>query len=1189
MSANECDFLDKESLVYLDDIVEKIKKDRVIPFIGAGLSRNARRKDGYPKKFPLWSDLIEKMLAILYVNDKNKIDREKYLYEKVADKYEAVFGRNNLLQFLINSLDDVEFGPGRIHRLISQFNWEIISTNFDTLIERGYELTNKIPSIIYTDSDLALNESPRIFKINGCIRYALDEIIITGEDFRTFGDKKPLIELYVKKCFIESTVLFIGFSLNDPAFNMIHGWVRDRLTSKKANRFAYSIQVSVDDLEEQVWKSRGIRFIKLSHDRKISEDEIEDRIFKILNCLYEAQVESKTQRISTGEGKKGVAKSPDHAIRFQDCMDEIKKKAEKFEQECEIESSQVQMEIQADLVDCLKKINFTGLLEILWDTKCIEENKKGRVLGEDFIRLMLGYFCRETKDNILGWMFRRVLEESEKTGGEIFLNEKLTGSLQTIIAKLLIEIIPCPENPDLWIMAIYIAFRSGITQKLMPVEFFSKGFHKIQEYVSLDKNRDRSIAKELHHYWLMIVLWIGPIQNGVQMLNICRKMPPHNCKMDISENIHYQLEVFFYDRSKHLDLFLRALHKLRSSNNKEGLFKFLLLNSFLEEYKKEGFNDLFVEAVYEYLFGKFREKYDQLKNIYAKVSAIKIDNLKSLIRSLFTGVEQGQSLLSTGTAEPFLDCPTNDIIEVNLDAGKQTAVGEIMLLAVIFDNFENFLIEDSPLKKKIKFMMQAGMIDVNYFLDLLLFRVQYPDLIKIEQTADNGVRRLLFGLAAFMLCALPYLEFKELKKIKKFIQEYLSQVKIPEVKEALLQIVGYIATQLPGEDFSELYEKIFFIACAPDTPSIGLRYLTLSKEDLEKPDILKYSQLSMILDKSLKNRGTPFDRDFIDFMLNHDRQDLFPENKRINDLLKTYFDSRFENQGDLSLQWLMDVQSFLDKGFVSLEDKEMKNNISEFIKVAFVDNKLFYEWKYFSARMIPVYRTLGHLFSREIIENILDGYLKDVNGEMISYDKLDEKTADDFAGFLKEVYVLDYHPGLKEKVLGYVKELVKNGFTGVGCLAVSWDALNEDGKKLLSSAMLGMWQPGNGKGILKGIQAAGEFLKYKTEETLMDELSHRVLYSAFSGATETKIALLGVLAGHKDIDTNGSKWFQTNHPKILEILNILKHEKDLTLLRALVKLVEKLPAKHVKGILKYLAEKAPFEEIKRSAKPKFAA
>ncbi|MCU0288820.1 MAG: hypothetical protein MUF15_20795 [Acidobacteria bacterium] len=107
MDHEKLSFLDAESRQYVEEISNKIRDNRVILFAGAGLSRNAQRKDGkLDKKFPLWEDLSKEMLSRLYGKDEKRIEKEKRFYLETADKFEAVFGRTALLHLLDEMLEE---------------------------------------------------------------------------------------------------------------------------------------------------------------------------------------------------------------------------------------------------------------------------------------------------------------------------------------------------------------------------------------------------------------------------------------------------------------------------------------------------------------------------------------------------------------------------------------------------------------------------------------------------------------------------------------------------------------------------------------------------------------------------------------------------------------------------------------------------------------------------------------------------------------------------------------------------------------------------------------------------------------------------------------------------------------------------------------------------------------------------
>ena len=131
--------------------------------------------------------------------------------------------------------------------------------------------------------------------------------------------------------------------------------------------------------------------------------------------------------------------------------------------------------------------------------------------------------------------------------------------------------------------------------------------------------------------------------------------------------------------------------------------------------------------------------------------------------------------------------------------------------------------------------------------------------------------------------------------------------------------------------------------------------------------------------------------------------------------------------------------------------------------------------------------------------------------------------------------------------------------------------------------MKAMWMPSSEKNILKAVEAAGEFLKYQTDEELMKELSNRLLYSIFSGSTTLKITWCKTIAVHVEEET---PWFTANKEKIIEHFDYLKMEKDLELLRQFLELAKLLERKdiNVGDIIAYLKDNAPYAEIKRTAK-----
>jgi hypothetical protein len=763
--------------------------------------------------------------------------------------------------------------------------------------------------------------------------------------------------------------------------------------------------------------------------------------------------------------------------------------------------------------------------------------------------------------------------------------EKAPGFIHTTIERFFTKNKIGINNPNIWIMAMYMDLRIGVFQRLLTVDFFKNGF-KIIRQTALKGDSEHEVSKDFHRYWLFSLMFIGPFKCAETLLDICGKKLPQHYPWEIQEYINYHLEVFFADRSQKRDLFLRALNRFRTTNEAEAFHKFLLLDTFFEEL---GFNDLFLNHTYRELSGQFRSRMYQFRNTLSSIGfPIKKGYFKSVMQTVFDAVEKGKSFMFTGLSDIILSFPRITIEERDIKELKKSSLAELFLLAVFYDKPGKGREKEKELKDLITTMVDSEVIDVSNFLRLLLSRLDGANLENMVQDVDNGISRFLNGLVTYIHCALPYLEKEDLLIIKKTIVSCLTHVKIVKIRKAMIQFIDYIYHQLPGEDFTNILKKIFSLAATAHYTPFGLKFLKLSQDELGNEEIIKYSQKRLLMDRSLEEQGTPFDRDFVAFMLNHGREELFPgEDKRLKEALKTYFDIKTEELKHFSLQWLMDLQQFIEKGFIQL-DTEMETRVREFIDTAFEIPGVIREWKLkiFSGKMIKVFNQFARFFKDHIVSKIIKAYRIDINGKEVELYELDPEVQDNFAHLLKVIYQLEHHNNLNDTILRNIKEFIEEGLTGGGYLGAFWEKLDKKEKSQLTCIMLDLWLPESEESILRAVKATGEFLKYKTDEEAMKELTNRLLYCIFSGSTLVKIQWCNVVSAHVNHVNHvieKSLWFTENEKKILDCLNLFKKEKNLELLREFLKLAQLFTIEEVKEIIDYLKENAPYAEIKRTA------
>ena len=149
---------------------------------------------------------------------------------KLAQEYEAAFGRGDLHRFIQRLIRDDDFKPGDLHTRLLRLPWrDVFTTNWDTLLERARSfVADRAYSIVRNMDEISLVDQPRIIKLHGSLP-AHFPLIFTEEDYRTYPKKFAPFVNTVQQAMMETVFCLIGFSGDDPNFLQWSGWVRDNL------------------------------------------------------------------------------------------------------------------------------------------------------------------------------------------------------------------------------------------------------------------------------------------------------------------------------------------------------------------------------------------------------------------------------------------------------------------------------------------------------------------------------------------------------------------------------------------------------------------------------------------------------------------------------------------------------------------------------------------------------------------------------------------------------------------------------------------------------------------------------------------------------------------------------------------------------------------------------------------------
>lgn len=285
----------------LDEIVEAKNNDRLVIFVGAGISRNSGLPD--------WGELIKEFApSINYEkciecnceneNNCNIVSNDDYL--KIPQYYYNQYGKEEYYQKIVDKIAG-EYKPNDINDIIIKLNpSHIITTNYDKLIESTNHPNVLLYEVIYEDKDLLEKISKKyIIKMHGDINN-IDSIVLKEDDYLHYAQKHRLIEAKLKSLLLDHTFLFVGYSLNDYNLKLIIKWIEEvangyDLPKRKCKNYIIDYR-EYQNYEIEYFERNNTfiidkndidkNFIKTYSEKCGLEGDIPKAIYSVLNAVY---------------------------------------------------------------------------------------------------------------------------------------------------------------------------------------------------------------------------------------------------------------------------------------------------------------------------------------------------------------------------------------------------------------------------------------------------------------------------------------------------------------------------------------------------------------------------------------------------------------------------------------------------------------------------------------------------------------------------------------------------------------------------------------------------------------------------------------------------------------------------------------------------------------------------------------
>lgn len=302
LGVNYVDTVQSEYRTHVENIKKALYNGKAVLFVGAGLSKNAEPVNmDVTSRFESWDELMLRLAKHLWPDLESSTLPSKIhgQHLMVAQQYIEAFGHENFYQEVLQAIPNTEFEPGEIHRKLVRLPWKaFVTTNQDDLLERALKSELLPHEVVVDDVDIPLKErEPKVFKIHGSIERPAS-LVFSEEQYRTYPITHPLMFTVLKAIFAEYLVIFIGFSLTDPNFKAIHGWVRDVLGRDHQRRaYAFVFQNDMDNHLQRYWEKRNVILLPVAVSGMESPTAFSTAISPYLEILKRSSDDDEKQNL----------------------------------------------------------------------------------------------------------------------------------------------------------------------------------------------------------------------------------------------------------------------------------------------------------------------------------------------------------------------------------------------------------------------------------------------------------------------------------------------------------------------------------------------------------------------------------------------------------------------------------------------------------------------------------------------------------------------------------------------------------------------------------------------------------------------------------------------------------------------------------------------------------------------------
>lgn len=246
-------------------IKDQILAGRAVLFLGAGATIPATGTNG---KTGLSGNALRSKLCDRFLGGEGKSRQLNY----VADRCISVAGMGEVHWFLKELFESLNPTPG--HLAIPNFRWRgIVTTNYDWLIERGYERSAS-PAQSYErmiwdrdNFDALGRDASRVplLKLHGCLSRLNDPelpLVLSSHDYHKFETNRKQLVSTFREWGSSCPIVFCGYQIADENIKD----VLFELTDKRQRPSYAFVDPSLESGDISYWKSQRFDCVKMTFD-----------------------------------------------------------------------------------------------------------------------------------------------------------------------------------------------------------------------------------------------------------------------------------------------------------------------------------------------------------------------------------------------------------------------------------------------------------------------------------------------------------------------------------------------------------------------------------------------------------------------------------------------------------------------------------------------------------------------------------------------------------------------------------------------------------------------------------------------------------------------------------------------------------------------------------------------------------